>query len=314
MNIIDFKRMLLDNCCLRPGGKGVWWRAQTCPFCGHNKWKFYLYIDINNESSVGYDCKRCNRKGFAIDKTILEGLGIRDVEVPRFKGGNFIRQNSEAFNDIVLLPDDANISKIQDYIYERIGVVPTFDELRMFQYVADPAKYCSMISSKGFNKNVFINRFCFKLSNGALACRYHNDTRQRWLKYSVTKDNGPGIYTIKSEFSYDQPFEVCISEGIFDAIGLYYHLNNPNNVYIACEGTNYAAGINHMISKGLFGKHVSIGIYKDGDVKNHEIRYNKRYKKLFKSITIYENVIAHDYGHPKSEVEIHKSLTEGVLE
>lgn len=308
MDIIEFKRMLIDNCGLKPGGHNVWWRAQTCPFCGNNKWKFYLYININDDSSVGYDCKRCNRKGFVIDKDILKSFGIEGVEVPAFKGVRAVRQNGELFTDIELLPDETDISGIQNYVYSRLGVVPTFDELRKFKYVADPVKYLKMVSSEDINPNKFINRFCFKLTNGGLTCRYHNDSQTRWIKHSVTKNAGPGLYTITDRVDTLRPINAVIAEGVFDIMGLYYNGNIDNAVYVSTQGTNYASGIQYLINKGIFGKHVNVGIYKDGNVKNYDIRYNKKFKKLFKSITVYENIIESDYGYPNDRIDIHKSL------
>lgn len=308
MDITSFKRMLIDNCGLRPGGKGVWWRAQYCPFCGNNKWKFYLYININDDSSVGYDCKRCNRKNYVIDQTILHSLGADGVDIPKFKNVNHVRQNGELFTDIELLPDETDISKIQYYIQERLGITPTFDELKMFQYVADPIKYLKQVSSDEVDPNKFINRFCFKLTNGGLTCRYHNDSQMRWLKHSVIKNGGPGLYTIHKGINTRAPINVVIAEGVFDVIGLFYHGNIENGVFISVQGTNYASGIQYVLDKGIFGSTVSIGIYKDGNVSNPDIRYNKKYEKIFKSITIYENVIESDYGYPKDKIEIHKSL------
>lgn len=308
MNITEFKRLLIDRCGLKPGGRNVWWRARTCPFCGNNKWKFYLYININDESSVGYDCKRCNCKSYVIDKIVLASLGIDDIDIPQFKISSNVKRNGELFTDIELLPDESDISGIQNYVYSRLGVIPTFDELKSFQYVADPIKYLQMVTTEEFNKNKFINRFCFKMTNGGLTCRYKNDTQTRWIKHSVVKNAGPGIYTIHSNIETVQPINVCIAEGVFDIMGLYYHAGIDNCVYISSQGTNYGAGIDYLLDKGLFGNSVSVGIYKDGNVNNCDIHYNKRYKKLFKSITIYENIIESDYGHTKDKIEIHKSL------
>lgn len=301
--------MLIDSCDLKEGGShGRWWRYRECPFCGNTKWKFYLYIDLNNESAVGYHCKRCDQKSRLIDDTVLAFMGITGVEIPHFKGVNQARRHGELFTDVELLPDDADISKIQNYVYSRIGVVPTFEELKMFQYVADPIKYLQMVTMEDFNHNKFIDRFCFKLSNGGLTCRYKNDTQTRWIKHSVVQNAGPGIYVVHNEFDNTKPIHACIAEGVFDILGLYYHGGFNNALYIGAQGTNYGAGIEHLIDKGIFGNSVTVGIYKDGNVNNCDIRYNRKFKKLFKSITIYENIIESDYGHTKDKIEIHKSL------
>lgn len=311
MTILEFKRMLIDSGVLRPGGRGVWWHAKVCPFCGNNKWKFYLYININDDSSVGYDCKRCNCKSYSIDNTVLESLGFVNVDIPKFKGVKHVKRNGEYFNDVEILTPDMNIQKIQNYIYSRIGVVPSFEDLKAFKYVGDPVRYLKMVSSEEFNPNKFINRFCFKLTNGGLLCRYHNDSRNRWITHSMSK-NGSGLYTIITGVDPMKPINVCITEGIFDAIGLYYNLNLDNAVYIATCGTNYSKGLSYLIDKGFFGRSVSVGIYKDSDVDVTDIRYNRRYKRLFKSINVYENIIGHDYGCTKDKLEIHKVVMKGV--
>lgn len=312
MTVLEFKKMILNSLIVRHGGtKPEWYHIQDCPFCGNSKWKFYLYIKLDDDSPVGYHCFRCNRKGYLLDNETLDALGLNNVDIPKFKGTkNRIRNNRDALDPINLLPDESNVEPVKNYICSRVGVVPTFDELKSFLYVANPVFYVKAISDDDFNPLIFKNRFCFKLTNGNLACRYHNDaTDKRWLKFTTSDNYGIGLYVIRTEFHTHEPLNVCICEGIMDAIGLYYHGHIENALFISTQGKDYEAGIKYVVEKGIFGKHISVLIFKDSDVENYQIRYNKKYKKLFKSITIYENVISNDYGHPADEIEIHKSLT-----
>ena len=57
MNTTEFKRMLIDNCNLKPGGHNVWWRAKTCPFCGEKA--EMIYVSKYNFYTVQCSSPKC---------------------------------------------------------------------------------------------------------------------------------------------------------------------------------------------------------------------------------------------------------------
>ena len=103
-----------------------------------------------------------------------------------------------------------------------------------------------------------------------------------------------------------QVINIVISEGIMDSIGLYYHYPIENAIYISTLGSDYKAGIQHMMKLGIFGDSVIIHIFKDSDVSNDMIKIPIGLQKLFKHIFLYQNTIGKDYGVFKEELDIHK--------
>lgn len=312
MDVKEFKRFLIDR---YPFKKATtpWYRVEHCPFCGNSKWKFYMNIDVTNDYAIRYFCFRCSAKG-PLTTDILKAMGFENLGLPNFKHSNgmITKYNEVEINESLLPNEQTDLTDIQNYVKSRVGVIPTLDELRMFMYIPDPMRYAKMLSGSNANPNIFKNRFWFKLTNGILSGRYIDDSAERWYKFTAVKRNGHGLYIINKPFDPTEPIHVCICEGVFDAIGLYYHfIDKPNTLFISVQGTIYSAGLDYLINHGIFGSHITVGIYKDGNVQNYEIKYNFKYRKLFKSITIYENTIENDFGYPDDKIEIHKSLVKG---
>lgn len=303
----EFKLKLLNTGLFKRVSSDGWYRTKYCPYCGDSNKHMYLKISLNDESPVGVNCFKCNHKGL-IDKTFLDSLGLNDVDIPKFKSKKKLQNEiSDNVNtNIELLSQNDDISGIQQYIQDRIGVIPTFNELQMFQYIYNPINYINQISDKKININGFKNRYWFKLTNGNLSGRYHDDTSERWKKCNIFGNANIGLYVIRSGFNPEKEINVSISEGVFDAIGLYYHSNINNCIFISVQGKSYYSGIEYLIEKGIFGKSVSVGIYKDADVKTSDIKIYTEYRELFKNISIYENVIQKDYGYTKDQIKIQK--------
>ena len=145
------------------------------------------------------------------------------------------------------------------------------------------------------------------MNNGGIAGRSIDDNVSlRWRK-RTREDMKGGVYTIKSPIATDKPIVVCIAEGILDAIGLFYHCDIPNAAYIACMGSDYVNGIKHAIDMGVFGDSVSVHIYKDSDV--NFVKIPKMYSQLFKSVSVYRNSMAKDFGVKKELIELEKTQT-----
>ena len=115
---------------------------------------------------------------------------------------------------------------------------------------------------------------------------------------------GTGVYVIKRPIDPYQTINVCVCEGVMDAIGLYYHSDVNNTLIIACMGRGYLNGIKYAIDAGIFGDSVNVRIYKDSDVEN--VKIPMIHRMLFKSITIYQNTIGKDFGVPANQIEIER--------
>ena len=303
---MNYKEQLLATGKFKKATDG--WYRTNCPFCMYDKGQhLYMKIDVTDDSNVGYNCFKCNAHG-SLSYKLLELLNITDIKLPKFKGGRRIERSkvSETYN-VSTVEESDGIDKIREYINSRVGHYPTIEELRMFQYMGNPEKYVDEYL-KG-DKLCLKNRYWFRISNGNIVGRYHNDdTHNRWLKYRPgCKVESWGIYNIKMPFDIYQPINVVIAEGIMDVIGLYY--NNPisNAIYIAVLGKNYGLGMRYIINRGIFGRSVNVKIFKDSDVDN--IRMEETDICLFKNVQVYENMSAKDYGVLPDKLDIFKTRT-----
>jgi hypothetical protein len=73
-------------------------------------------------------------------------------------------------------------------------------------------------------------------------------------------------------------------------------------------GKDYVKGIKYILNKGIFGKSVNIMIFKDKDVDINKIYIPWTLKKMFKSVSIYENMMAKDFGVCESEYDVCKVI------
>lgn len=271
----------------------------TCPFCGKRK-HCYVIFDLVGDKPLLFNCFRCNTSGI-INQKFLEYFGLEDMTIPKMKVLKKIDvANAISNTNKVVMFNMDNKKKIQlfkDYIEYRVGVVPTVDELIQFQLITEPGMYAREYLGENYNDNWFDTSVWFKLDNGNIHGRSLVDDENRWLKFKSRRISSTGTYSIKNAFDIEKDVNICISEGIFDSIGLYYYnkqIELNNCVYIACLGKNYEIGIKNAIRKGIFGDSVNIRIYKDSDVEN--VWVNQDYANIFKSISIYKNMKDKDYG------------------
>ena len=282
----------------------------TCPFCGKRK-HCYVMFDLSNDTPLLYNCFRCNRSGI-INKEFLEYFGLENMKIPKTK---MLRKidiaNAISDSSKVVMFNVNNVRKIKlfkDYIKWRVGIEPDLDDLMKFQLITEPGMYAREYLGENYDDRWFETSIWFKLDNGNIHGRSLVDDEKRWIKFKSNRVRVVGTYSIKSQFDIETDINICIAEGIIDVIGLYYYnrLNDPcgNYVYIASLGKNYEVGIKNAITRGIFGDSVNIRIYKDSDVDN--VWIDKEMCALFKSVSLYGNVIGHDYGVPMDQIDAKK--------
>lgn len=276
----------------------------NCPFCGDLKGHMYVLIRMD-DTPVLYNCFKCNAHG-KMNKKFLEYFGIDNIKIPFTSKKKIIESKTSSNANIETVSPNDDITNICEYIQSRVGHYPTLSELQSFQYISNPELYAKDYFGKtNINKTLF-NRYWFRLTNGNIIGRYIDDTKTpRWLKYNHIT-NSKGLYTIKNPFDAYKTINVYIAEGIMDVIGLYYNYIQNNNIYIATLGRNYADGLNHLISMGIFGDSVCVKIFKDSDFS--KIWIDDHTRQLFKRIDIYGNMSAKDYGVTPDKLDIHKVI------
>lgn len=305
--VIEFKENLINSGLFKRVDNAQY-KLRECPVCGDMKYHCYVKIDVKDDGPVVYHCFKCNNSGFVNDK-FLEYIGLDRLTIPQFTRYKKLDVNESVSAKINTCTVDQkdDIRGICNYINDRVGHYPALVDLQFFNYVSNPMKYVDdYLGTDG--KNSLYNRYWFRMTNGNITGRWHNDdTHIRWLKYKSTKVRGMGLYKIDIPVDIYQPINVIIAEGIIDVIGLYYNYDKlSNNVYIATLGNDYEKGIRHILGRGIFGRNVHIRIFKDSDVNKVRIDYNL--KRLFGSVTIYQNLKAKDYGVRSEMLDIHKII------
>lgn len=286
--------------------------SQICPYCGDRKSHFYVYININDDSPIKYNCFKCPASGILNqnDVKFFEFFNISPSELPKnlhYRKNISTTKVSNSFELTVNENDD--ITNISEYIHNRIGEYPTLPDLQSFQYIGNPISYSKKyIGNK--NDRYFMNRYWFKLTSGNMIGRYKDDNNDhRWLKHfqqNKSNQNVNNLYSIKTPVDLYCPINVYIAEGIFDIIGLYYNYKRNNNIYIACLGNNYESALRYILKLGLFGKSVNINIFKDSNIRN--VYVNKNLLKLFNKYNVYQNMGFKDYGITKDKFDIQKII------
>ena len=310
--LYEFKEKLLSTGLFKAtSGGSNWYRLKECPYCGDGKWHMYVCINLSSDDIVGYNCFKCNKKGI-VNQKFLDHFGLNDLKLPtNVTGSRKIVGDGSVSNRVptVNVNENDNIMGVCNYINERVGHVPTLGELQAFQYVGNPKKYAMEYLGIDDINNIK-NRYWFQMTNGNIIGRYGNDnTDMRWLKYRTNKCKSTGLYKIALPVNLSDEINVLISEGVMDSIGLYYNYHrSTNNIYISVMGKDYIKGVRYILNKGIFGKSVNIGIFKDKDVNINDIYVPYLLRRMFKSVNIYENMAAKDFGVCEAEYDICKVI------
>lgn len=305
-----FKEKLLSYGQLKRAGSAIQYRMKDCPKCGDMKWHCYLKIDSSSDEPILFHCFKCNSSGI-VDQKFIEEIGILNLEVPKFVGGRKLNIGETATTKLpsINVTDMDNIEGVCNYIESRVGVRPTLTDLQFFQYIGNPRKYVT--DYLGIDHiDTIRNRYWFQMTNGNIIGRWKNDNNDmRWLKYKTNRCRQAGLYRISVPVDLYQDINVIITEGVMDAIGLYYNYQGcQNNIYVSVMSSNYNKGIQYAIDRGIFGDSVSIKIFKDSDVPTEKIWIDNNMRKLFKRIDIYENLSAKDYGVTPDMLDVHKII------
>ena len=298
---MKFKEALLNTGVFKSVSSKGQYKCQYCPFCGDGKYHMYVKIDCDSDIPVLYNCKKCNASGIINDQ-FLEYYGI-DLKIPK---GNFgkhrnyrsLRNELGTVEKKPFVDERNNVSDVCEYICKRLGIDEVnLKDLQMFQYVGNPMMYATEYLGYNGKPGYFKNRCWFKLTNGGLIGRdMRGDDGLRWLFCKSDKLIGKGLYQIRNQIDTGKSIHICISEGIMDSIGLYYHGRINNGVFISCMGSDYVRGIKHAVDLGLFGDSCDVGIYVDNDVDVNRLYVDRHLCQLFKHVNIYHNTESKDYG------------------
>lgn len=318
--------------------------TMRCPFCGDSSksqmsTNFYINIDQESNKFLNYKCFRasCEVSG-VVDQYFLERLGffkydcIKDLN-SYMAHKNKLNKNIKTYNgkirkeinNVIDTKSEISDKKLR-YINNRMGLDLSYEDLynlkinldlnsllrlnnveipynKTYYYDALSAYGVSFIST--YNDYVIIRDIS---KSGKLHKRYTN------INIFDNYDNVTKAYNIptKIDLLSTETTVLNITEGAFDILGVYYHLDidrdYENQIFVAASGAGLLNVILHYIKEyGLID--LKINIFSDADVSKS--KYNALYKLkkyLYKfDVTIYYNSIGKDFGVRKDEIKLIRS-------
>jgi hypothetical protein len=141
-----------------------------------------------------------------------------------------------------------------------------------------------------------------------------NNSNKRYEKYPIfySLDNTRQFYSIPNIIDILTPeyTEINIAEGVFDILGIFYHLkggDRKNKIYVAVCGSGFNNVIKYLINLGVFGNNIILNIYSDSDKEVSHYKYIKKNLSVwFGEMNIYYNSIGKDYGVHEEKIKLIK--------
>lgn len=313
-----------------------------CPFCLDSiKDKSHAHFYIQNKPPFKYYCQRCNAKGvFNIKLLNMFEISSPDLVIAVNNSyTNYQKQLAYKYStNIEFLKNkeyDYTVKEIyEDYIHKinylrgRIGMDINDNNINEVL-----SKYKVILNLSDFIENNKLDmRERFKYDNqkqqlamldekfigfmsmdkNFISFRNTIDNEPRYTNMRLIidgTDNNQKIYGISNRLNLaSTEFNVHITEGIFDIMGVYNNLYNEvckeNDIFLAANGKSYLLAMNMLLSMGV--TNANINIYSDKDVNINFYQELKKQSKLVKlnGATIYYNkaVNEKDFGVTKDRI------------
>lgn len=337
LDLLKDHLLSMKNAAIIPSGKEI---KMSCPFCGDSRSdpyaaSFYINIDKHSETFLTYHCFRasCNAKGIVNDdfmsrigffnhksaKDLTDYLSSKAIKI----GGKYVSKKSKNVYNVRNTENKLNDKKLE-YINKRLGLNLGYDdlyylkinldliELLKFNDITIPDDKIKQYDYLGAYGVSFISAYNDYLIvrdiTGKTKMRYHN------INLFDNYDNVTKMYFMPGKLDLLDPdiTVINIAEGVFDILGVYYHLNidrkHKNQMFIAACGSGISSTVFKVIKEyGLLK--CKVNIFSDSDVKKsayEDLRQLKKYLNIF-DVTIYYNEKSKDFGVTKSEISTIKS-------
>lgn len=307
-----------------------------CPFCLDSiKDPFKTHMYIENNAPYRYYCQRCNTSG-RINKKFLDMLDINNYSLIKeienadneykkklkIKYGtdlNFLSKN-------IIFPNYTSSDKIKnEYIENRLGINILPEDIIKYRIVYNLTEFLNVnkinLISKNKNNISFIknintiDRNCVGfLSHDKSTIIFRsldkNKTGYRYNNFTIFPElDSKKTYMLSNNIDLsNKVFNIVMTEGIFDIIGVYNHIynkqDNSNTIFMANAGKSYV--VSSSLLKKLSILNADINIYSDGDVDvsfYRELMKKEIYYRL-NGINLYYNNLGKDYGVTKKEIQL----------
>lgn len=311
-----------------------------CPFCGdtkkhHKHTHFYITIDKkNDEMPILYNCWLCNSSG-VMTPDVLRMLEVHDINITtamkvynksiKKKLVNLgFRDNNLKLK--VPMPEDTKLNRSKlKYLNDRLMVNLSFEDAVKMKIIFDLAQFlkynhieeitCSESKAIDLRDN-YIG--FLSVRNESINFRQVTKGRgKRYEKYPIMKqlDNTRKFYSIPSSVDVmsGDIITINISEGPFDAMGIYLHLydeNNDNAIITAATGSGFKSVVLYFVNQGVVGDNVVLNIFADNEPDKTNQYYKKQIGSLlqwFGETNIIRNEKSKDLGVPKYEIKTIKT-------
>jgi hypothetical protein len=311
--------------------------AMRCPLCGDSKkdpskTRFYLKIDTTNELPIVYNCFNCDSSGI-LTPDILRAMDVNNLSL----NSNLLKFNKMSIKSIqkrvgiskkklnVKVPTPIynkrnELKKL--YIEKRLGLELTFAELVRLKCVFSLEEFVKVNDIEKLtvgNKmaNMLNDYYVGFLTTNNEYINYRdctNNNQYRYYKYALlpSYDETTKMYNIPTQVPVltTEIITINIAEGIFDILGIYYHIMNKeeyNNIYMAVCGCGFMSVIKYFIRIGLIGNNITINIYSDSDKEQSFYDTLFKYaKQWFGEINLIYNTKSKDYGVPSKYIDLYK--------
>lgn len=296
-----------------------------CPICGDSQKNLrdahcYIKCSYDPAEPILYICFKCNARGM-VGRQFLEKLGCNGDILNSVGSQRFNRITALKKANINIITGDPVMESNQArYVRKRLGKVPDWAWPGM-KIVWDLGAVYPYITDRKVRNTMPNNRDSISFlsdDKSTLLTRFFDDVGGRWRKIKLFPSDGKSMYTIGTQFDlfkttlYDQEgwSDLCIAEGVMDIISVYINEEmSKNSAYIAVLGSDYVAGVEHAIVKGIFGSSIRLHVYIDDDVDEKELRKKLlKYKWLYHSIEICRNTKFKDMGTTPDNIRVSRRL------
>lgn len=339
MNSYDTKLEIIDRLLSLPYAHRVGPNqiALRCAFCGDSKkdprkTRFYVQPNINSDIPMLYNCFNCGVSGI-VTPQVLKTFEINDLSLSSSllslnksinrKSSKSLKTKDDILSIKVPIPLNTDRNKEKKmYIERRLGRNFTTDELVKLKTIFSLEQLLTLnriddVTCKPEMANILNDDYVgfLTVDNGHIIYRdITNKNKFRYNKYSIvpTLDTSRKFYTLPNQLDIvsSDPIYIHIAEGIFDILGVYYHIKNKerkNHIYIASCDSSFLLPLKYFIGKGFIGDNINIELYSDND---HEpYFFHNLYHELkpwVNSIKLFYNTKEKDFGVPKSSIHIMK--------
>ena len=297
-----------------------------CPHCGDSKKsKSSAHLYIQMKPPFKFYCQKCGYSG-VLSQELLDQLQVynssvvdnineanktikKDTSVRRIRYNKINYEEKETSQSVESL----------NYFNKRFGVNETLESLKKFKIVCDPIQFFEYYFNKTNFQVSYNPRFDYyhalgflSSDNKYLICRDTSGNQElRYTNVSLSNDDRSKIYNIKTKIDYlCDKVTLVITEGIFDAIGIYYkEYSDKENVIVAAAcGKSFLQVIEYFMKMGFLN--LDIKIYSDADVDISFYKTVKQKSKFVKNqqLEVYYNTLGKDCGVFKDKISLKKFL------